>query len=102
MDINVDALIAWITSYSIKIVAALLVFIIGKWVARKIANLFSRLMVKNNVDEAVVGFVSNLAYYALFVVVIIAALGQLGVKTTSFLAIVGAAGLAIGLALKDS
>jgi small conductance mechanosensitive channel len=102
MDINVDAVIAWLSIYSIKIIGALLIFIIGKWLARKIANLFSRLMRKNDVDQAVVGFLTNLSYYALLVVVIIAALGKLGVNTTSFLAIVGAAGLAIGLALKDS
>jgi len=102
MNINVDAVAAWISIYSIKIIGALLIFIIGKWLARKIANLFSKLMRKNNVDEAVVGFVTNLSYYALLVVVIIAAIGKLGVNTTSFLAIVGAAGLAIGLALKDS
>jgi small conductance mechanosensitive channel len=102
MNINVDAVVAWLSIYSIKIIGALLIFIIGKWLARKIANLFSSLMKKNNVDQAVVGFLTNLSYYALLVVVIIAALGKLGVNTTSFLAIVGAAGLAIGLALKDS
>jgi small conductance mechanosensitive channel len=102
MNFNVDAVTAWISIYSIKIVGALLIFIIGKWLARKIADLFSRLMAKNNVDVAVIGFVTNLSYYALLVVVIIAALGNLGVNTTSFLAIVGAAGLAVGLALKDS
>lgn len=102
MNFNVDAVTAWISIYSIKIVGALLIFIIGKWLARKIADLFSRLMTKNNVDVAVIGFVTNLSYYALLVVVIIAALGNLGVNTTSFLAIVGAAGLAVGLALKDS
>jgi len=102
MDINVDAVVAWISTYSIKIVGALLIFIIGKWLARRIANLLGKLMTKNNVDQAVVGFLTNLSYYALLVVVIIAAIGKLGVNTTSFLAIVGAAGLAIGLALKDS
>ena len=102
MDINVDAVVAWISTYSIKIIGALLIFIIGKWLSRRIANLFAKLMAKNNVDQAVVGFLTNLTYYVLLVVVIIAALGKLGINTTSFLAIVGAAGLAIGLALKDS
>ena len=102
MDINVDAVVAWISTYSIKIIGALLIFIIGKWLSRRIANLFAKLMAKNNVDQAVVGFLTNLTYYVLLVVVIIAALGKLGINTTSFLAIIGAAGLAIGLALKDS
>ncbi len=102
MDINVDAVVAWFSIYAIKIVGALLIFIIGKWLSRKIANLFGKQMEKNNVDQAVVGFLTNLTYYALLVVVIIAALGKLGINTTSFLAIIGVAGLAIGLALKDS
>ncbi|MBE9520063.1 MAG: mechanosensitive ion channel [Proteobacteria bacterium] len=102
MDINVDAVVAWLSTYSIKIIGALLIFIIGKWLSRRLANLFGKLMTKNNVDQAVVGFLTNLTYYILLVVVIIAALGKLGINTTSFLAIVGAAGLAIGLALKDS
>jgi len=102
MDINVDAVVAWFSIYAIKIIGALLIFIIGKWLSRRIANLLAKLMAKNNVDQAVVGFLTNLTYYALLVVVFIAALGKLGINTTSFLAIVGAAGLAIGLALKDS
>ena len=102
MNINVDVVVAWLSSYSIKIVGALLIFLVGKWLSRRIANLFAKLMTKNNVDQAVVGFLTNLTYYALLVVVIIAALGKLGINTTSFLAIIGAAGLAIGLALKDS
>ena len=102
MNINVDAVVAWVSSYSISIIGALLVFIIGKWLARRISNLVAKLMAKNNVDQAIIGFLTNLIYYALVVVVIIAAAGKLGINTTSFLTIVGAAGLAIGLALKDS
>jgi len=102
MDIDINAVIAWVSSYSIKIVGALLIFLVGKWLARKIANLFVKLMAKNNVDQTIVGFLKNLVYYALLIVVIIAAAGKLGINTTSFLTIVGAAGLAIGLALKDS
>lgn len=102
MDIDINAVIAWGSSYSIKIVGALLIFLVGKWLARKIANLFAKLMAKNNVDQTIVGFLKNLVYYALLIVVIIAAAGKLGINTASFLTIVGAAGLAIGLALKDS
>ena len=92
----------WVTTYSMKIVAALLVLLIGKWLARKITNLITKLMEKNKVDITLVRFLDSILYYSFMVMVVIAAAGQLGINTTSFLTIVGAAGLAIGLALKDS
>lgn len=88
--------------YALKIVAALLILIIGKWISHKIARLLTKVLEKNNVDITLIGFLSNITYYALMVGVVIAAAGQLGINTTSFLTIVGAAGLAVGLALKDS
>ena len=97
-----DTLTVWVTQYSVKLVAAILIIIIGRWISRRISRLLGRLLEKNNVDVTLVRFVENLTYYALIVVVLIAAVGQLGINTTSFLTIVGAAGLAIGLALKDS
>ncbi len=97
-----DTLTVWVTQYSVKLVAAILIIIIGRWISRRISRLLGRLLEKNNVDVTVVRFAENLIYYALIVVVLIAAVGQLGINTTSFLTIVGAAGLAIGLALKDS
>ncbi len=102
MDINVDAIQGWISIYAINIIGALLIFIVGKWLARKIANLLAKFMEKNNVDLTLVNFLKNLTYYTLVVLVVVAAVGRLGVNTTSFLTIIGAAGLAIGLALKDS
>jgi small conductance mechanosensitive channel len=97
-----DTLTVWVTQYSVKLVAAILIIIIGRWISRRISRLLGRLLQKNNVDVTLVRFAENLIYYALIVVVLIAAVGQLGINTTSFLTIVGAAGLAIGLALKDS
>jgi len=104
MDVKVaiDALIGLATDYSINILAALLVFIVGKWLSRRIANLIARILKKKDVDETAIRFLKSLTYYALVAGVVIAALSRLGVNTTSFLAIVGAAGLAIGMALKDS
>jgi len=95
--------VGWFNNYSPRIFAALAIFIIGKWLARKLSRLLIRLLKKYEVgDITLVGFLSNIVYYSLLVMVIIAAAGQLGVNTTAFLTIVGAAGLAIGLALKDS
>lgn len=104
MDIDkyLDIILNWLSVYSVKVVAAILVLIIGKWIARKISKVLEVLLEKNKVDVTLVGFLSNITYYALLIVVLIAAAGQLGVNTTSFLTIVGAAGLAVGLALKDS
>lgn len=106
MDINIDKIIEtltlWVTTYSIKILAAILIFLIGKWLSRKIAKLLSKLLERNNVDVTLISFMESIVYYALLIMVLIAAAGQLGINTTSFLTVVGAAGLAIGLALKDS
>ena len=102
MDINVDALWSWVSAYSLNIIGALLIFIVGKWLARRISNLLARLLEKNNFDLALVSFLTHLTYYALVVLVVVAAAGRLGINSTSFLTVIGAAGLAVGLALKDS
>ncbi len=81
---------------------AIVIFIIGRWIARALSRLMVRALTKANVDDTLVRFLRNIAYTLLLVAVVIAAVDPLGVKTTSFLAILGAAGLAIGLALKDS
>ena len=88
--------------YGLNIVAAILIFVVGRWIARALRNVIKRMMTKGNVDEILVSFVGNLTYIALLAFVIIAALNQLGIQTTSFIAIIGAAGLAIGLALQGS
>lgn len=85
-----------------KIFFALLVFLIGKWVARAISNALARNLEKREVDLTITRFVSSLTYGILFALVIVAALSQLGVETTSFIAMLGAAGLAVGLALQGS
>jgi small conductance mechanosensitive channel len=102
MNINVDAVWSWLSAYSLNIIGAILIFIVGKWLSRRIANILARILAKNNVDQTLVNFLVNLTYYTLLVLVIVAAAGRLGINTTSFLTIIGAAGLAVGLALKDS
>lgn len=88
--------------YSLKVVAALAIFIIGRMLARAIAKGILKALKLRNIDDTVASFVHNLTYGALFVFVIIAALSQLGIQTASFITIIGAAGLAIGLALQGS
>ena len=88
--------------YGVKLIVALLIFVVGKWVANKFCCLLMASMNKKGVDPTLSQFVKNILYYLLLIIVIIAALGQLGIQTASFVAIVGAAGLAIGLALQGS
>ena len=90
------------TVFGVKIIAALAVFIIGRWVAKMVANLIRKVMANRKVDSTLVKFVGSLTNIALLAFVIIAALGLLGIQTTSFIALLGAAGLAIGLALQGS
>jgi len=87
-------------SYGIKIIGAIAVFIIGKWIAQLLTKAFRKMLEKSNTDVTLVKFLGDLVYFGLLVLVIIAALGTLGVNTTSFAAIIGAAGLAVGLALQ--
>lgn len=91
-----------IVVYGVKILVALAIFIIGKWLARVIANALSSGMEKKGVDTTIGKFVGSLTYGILFAFVIIAALGHLGIQTASFVAIIGAAGLAVGFALQGS
>lgn len=92
----------WGSLFAIKIIAALLIFIIGRWLARHLSAFLVKAMQAHNVETTFIGFLRNIAYYVMMVAVIVAVVNQLGVNVTSFLAILGAAGLAVGLALKDS
>lgn len=93
---------AFVMTYGVKLVMAIVIYVVGKWLAVKIADLLERGMSAKNVDSTVARFARNISYYVMFAVVVVAALGQLGVQTTSFVAIIGAAGLAVGLALQGS
>ena len=88
--------------WGLKVIAAIAIFIIGRWVAMGVRKGVRRVMERADTDPIIVGFVGSISYIALLAFVIIAALGQLGIQTTSFIAILGAAGLAIGLALQGS
>lgn len=89
-------------SYLINIVIALLIFVIGKWVAKLLTSGLKKILNHKNVDDTVSSFICSLAYGLLVLVAFIAAISHLGFNTTSLVAIVGAAGLAIGLALQGS
>jgi small conductance mechanosensitive channel len=92
----------YLATYGFRIIAAVVILVVGRWVARLLSNLVKKGMVKANVDEILAGFTQHLCYIALLVFVVIAALEKLGVRMTSFVVVVGAAGLAIGFALQGS
>lgn len=90
------------TDYGLRILGGVATLIIGWWVAKFIRNLVFALMTKRNMDPTIAVFLRNLIYTALMVFVLIASVGAIGVQTTSFVAVIGAAGLAVGLALQGS
>jgi small conductance mechanosensitive channel len=89
-------------TWSGKILAALAIFVIGRLIAKALSGWFNRGVQRVGLDQTLARFLSNLMYIGLLVFVVLTAVNTLGVPTTNFLAIVGAAGLAVGLALKDS
>lgn len=90
------------TIYGIKIIVALLILFFGRLIAKLVTKIVKRLMQRSKIDHTIVQFVGSLIYIGLLAFVIIAALGQLGIHTASFIAVLAAAGLAIGLALQGS
>jgi len=98
---NAD-LMPMLTDWAIKIVLALLIYVIGKWIANRVTAFVRRLMGVRAADPTLINFLSNVVYAILLAAVILASLDTLGLPVTSLVAVVGAAGLAVGLALKDS
>lgn len=84
-----------------KVVLAIIIFIVGKWLASKLVKVADKVMQRSHLDDTVASFLSRLLNGVLLVVVILAALSKVGVQTTSVVAILGGAALAVGLALKD-
>lgn len=102
MQFNLEMIQQYIVTYGLKVVLALITLLIGKWLAKRIAVLCTRILDRQNVDQTLTKFLNNIVYYVLLTAVVLAAAGQLGINTTSFLTVLGAASLAVGLALKDS
>jgi len=98
----IDMAVKFGSEYGLKVIGALLIFIIGKWIAKRIQSIVVKLMTKNKVDETLISFIESIVYILLMIVVVLASISTLGVETTSFVAILGAAGLAVGLALQGT
>ncbi|MHC4732632.1 MAG: mechanosensitive ion channel family protein, partial [Planctomycetota bacterium] len=89
-------------TYGPSVGFALLTLVVGWIVAKIIRGVLRRVMLRAHLDVTLASFAANLVYFALLAFVIVSALGQIGIQTGSFIAIVGAAGLAIGFALQGS
>ena len=89
-------------SYGVNIAAAITILTIGFILVKTLTNGLNSLLQKRNIDNTITDFITSMMRYALLAFVIIAALGRVGVQTASFVAIIGAAGLAVGLALQGS
>ncbi len=88
--------------FTIKVVVAIIIFYVGRIIARLATKMLRNVMQSQEVDKILESFVCNFVYWALMLFVIIAAINQIGVQTTSLIAVMGAAGLAVGLALQGS
>ena len=102
MDAFVETVRSLAVVYGFKLLGSITIFIVGRWLAHVLINGFKKLLEKAQVDQTLISFLGNVLYYLLFTVVIVIALGNLGIPTTSIVAILGAATLAVGLALQDS
>ncbi|SFC87457.1 mechanosensitive ion channel family protein [Algibacter pectinivorans] len=90
------------TDYGLKVIGAIVIWIIGSWIIKKIRNGIAKVMAKQNYDESLQKFLLNLIGWILKILLILTILANLGIETTSFAAILAAAGLAIGMALQGS
>ncbi|MFQ5635092.1 MAG: mechanosensitive ion channel family protein [Gammaproteobacteria bacterium] len=98
----IQELIPKIQDFGFSLIIAVIIFFVGRWVANFVTKMVKKAMTTAGVEATLENFLGNLIYYVLLAAVVIATINQLGVQTTSLLAVVGAAGLAVGLALQGS
>jgi len=102
MENALDTLVFFATTYGLKIVGAILVLIIGRIVAGSVRRGIRRALRRTETDEAIISFTGSLAFYLIQVFAVLAALRNFGVETASLVAVLGAAGFAVGFALQGS
>ena len=95
-------LVGLLTNFAINLVIAIIIFVVGKWLARRVQNVLEKILRSRGVEDVLVDFLGTISSVLIIIIAVVAAFDQLGIPATSFMAIIGAAGLAIGLALKDS
>ncbi|MFT7284082.1 MAG: small conductance mechanosensitive channel [Nonlabens sp.] len=101
-SINIEKGVELVLEYGIPLIKALLIYLVGRWLIKKVLKLTHKLMLVNEYDTTLEKFLLNLIKWVLWILLTVSVVGTLGVQTTSFAALIGAAGLAIGLALQGS
>ncbi|MFQ5512024.1 MAG: mechanosensitive ion channel family protein [Candidatus Krumholzibacteriia bacterium] len=102
MEKALEQLIPYVTTYGLKVIGAILILIIGRFVAGVVRRVVNRLLGRAKVDASIISFACSLSYALVLTFAVLASLAKFGVETTSFVAVLGAAGFAIGFALQGS
>lgn len=97
-----DQFATWIMTYGAKVIGAIVVFIIGLYITNWLARMFTQMMTRRHFDVSLQSFLGSMVNVGLKVLLLITVAGMLGIQTTSFVAVIGAMGLAVGLALQGS
>jgi small conductance mechanosensitive channel len=92
----------YLMTYGLRIIAAVVIVLVGKWIAGVVSRIVQKIMIKANVEKTLAKFFRNICYFLILAFVIVAAIDKIGIQTTSLVAVIGAAGLAIGFALQGS
>lgn len=100
---NLDTVLhEYVIPYGTKILIAIAIYVVGKWIARVVSHLLGKIALASTKDEMLQSFVSSISYFLFLLIIIIASLSQLGINTSSLVALIGAAGLAVAMALQSS
>jgi small conductance mechanosensitive channel len=102
MDVILDKIYDYLAQYGLKVLGALVIFLVGRWLAGVVGRIVEKAMVKAHIDKTIASFTKNLTHIGILVIVVIAALSTAGVPMGHAAVVLGAAGLAIGLALQGS
>lgn len=101
-NLSMESIMGYVETYGLPVLKAILIYIIGSWIIKKLVGMLKKVMAKGSYDESLQKFLMNLVSWGLKIFLIITVIGTLGVETTSLAAVIAAAGLAVGLALQGS
>lgn len=101
-NLSMETIIGYVETYGVPVLKAILIYIIGSWVIKKLTGMIKKVMAKGSYDISLQKFLLNLVTWGLKIFLIITVISTLGVETTSLAAVIAAAGLAVGLALQGS
>lgn len=102
MPNNIDQISLFLTTYGLQVIGAIIILILGRIAAGIGRKIIRKVLLKSKTDDAVISFVGNLTYFLILIFAVLAALAKFGIQTASFVAILGAAGFAVGFALQGS